>query len=269
MTPAAPSHGEFAPIFDWRGIAERRLPLMGFIGGSALLHALCFYLFQITYPPATSLLPAPARVNIITGETEEGRVLLRWLEAEDPALAGTTLPPPDSPHLQLPRVAHVPSYANHRPAPKDLPPHRPDLRVPSAQPPGPVRLPRRRDAPAPPSRTATTFSFTDAEILGAADLPELRFSTTGKEAPRPAEFRLAIDRFGAVRYRMLEQSSGDAALDEQARQHLLLCRFPAFRNRGLNNEQSMFWTRATITWGNDIAPQPSTVPAQPAGASKP
>jgi hypothetical protein len=231
MTAPAAGRGEFAPIFDWSGLAGRRVSLAGFIAGSAVLHALCFYAFQITYPPAASLLPAPARVNLITGDTEEGRVLLRWLEAEDPALAATTLRPPDAMHLDPPRVAHVPSYAHHQPALKQPSPYQPDLRVPSAQPPGPVRLPRRAPAAAAPPKTATTITFADAQLPGSVHVPELRFSTTGKEAPQAAEFRLGIDAAGAVRYCFLEQSSGDATLDEQARQHLLLCRFPVIENQ--------------------------------------
>ena len=57
-----------------------------------MLHALCFYAFQIIYPPAVALLPPPGRVTVIAPNTQEERVLLRWLEAEDPALASTTQP---------------------------------------------------------------------------------------------------------------------------------------------------------------------------------
>ena len=53
---------------------------------------LCFYAFQIIYPPAVALLPPPGRVTMIAPNTHEERVLLQWLEAEDPAIASTTHP---------------------------------------------------------------------------------------------------------------------------------------------------------------------------------
>ncbi|MGI8433070.1 MAG: hypothetical protein ACR2MW_12365, partial [Chthoniobacterales bacterium] len=65
------------------------MPLAAFLLGSLLLHALCFYLFQIVYPVTVSLLPPPARVNLITADTDEGRLLLRWVEAENSALTST------------------------------------------------------------------------------------------------------------------------------------------------------------------------------------
>jgi hypothetical protein len=106
----------------------------------------------------------------------------------------------------------------------------------------------------PPSKTGTIITVADAQLLGAPSMPEMRFSTSAKEAPQAAEFRLGIDRAGAVRYCFLERSSGDAALDEQARQHLLLCRFAA-----MQDPPPLLWTRATISWGNDIAaPLPPT-----------
>ncbi|MEP7078228.1 MAG: hypothetical protein ABI795_04300, partial [Chthoniobacterales bacterium] len=66
-------------VFRWDSPDRRRWGLALFIATSVALHAICFYVFQITYPPTVALLPPPARVNLITPATEEGRVLLRWV----------------------------------------------------------------------------------------------------------------------------------------------------------------------------------------------
>ena len=138
-TPLA-SENDLGLVFAWE---HRPAPAIGDRGisscASAVLHALCFYVFQIIYPPAVALLPPPGRVTVIAPNTEEGRVLLRWLEAEDPALASTTQPPVDGKSLTMPTIQHAPSYLTRQPALKSFQPLRPILRMPSAQPPAPVR----------------------------------------------------------------------------------------------------------------------------------
>jgi hypothetical protein len=64
-----------------------------------------------------------------------------------------------------------------------------------------------------------------------------------------------------VRHCFLETSSGDPALDEQARKYLLLCRF----REPLNAQKSdgLLWTTAVFEWGSDIvlpAPAPTFSP---------
>src|SRR3978361_9910 len=108
MRSVAPPVG-YTPIFNWGPARSRKVSLISFIAASAVLHAFCFYIFQIIYPPTVALLPPPARVNIITPDSEEGRVLLRWLEAEDPALSSITQRWPESSDFALPKAEHVPS----------------------------------------------------------------------------------------------------------------------------------------------------------------
>jgi hypothetical protein len=263
MRPPAAAATEFTPLFDWSTALRGKALLVGFIAASTALHALCFYLFQITYPPTVALLPPPARVNLITAETEEGRVLLRWLEAEDPALSSTTVAPPEASSFDLPKPPHLPPYANHQPALKQLPPPQPDLRIPSAQPPGPVRFPRAA-TPAPATTTRSRIVFADASVLGAANLPAPQFTASTAESPQAAQFRLGIDARGAVQYCFLQRSSGDPALDEQARQHLMRGRFPDLKVQ----KSDTVWTQATIEWGNDIAAS-GNAPTAPTGAASP
>lgn len=234
--------------------------MISFILASAALHALCFYLFQIIYPPTVALLPPPARVNVITAGSEDGRLLLRWIEAEDPALSSTTVRPPDAPALPLPETTHVPSYANHQPALREPPPLQPDLRIPSAQPPGPVPTPHNvTPAPLPPVATAIHFGD-EAAQLGPPAFPALKFSAATSEPPQPAHFRVAIDALGIVRYCFLETSSGAAGLDRQARTYLAQTRFASTKQAEPNPAAPLLWTTATVEWGNDIA-TPASIPA--------
>ncbi|MBA2623673.1 MAG: hypothetical protein H0U88_08670 [Chthoniobacterales bacterium] len=260
-----PATAEFSSLFDWSPARGRKLALVSFISGSALLHALCFYVFQIIYPPTVTLPPPPARVNIITPASEEGRLLLQWIEAEDPALSSTTQRPADA-TLSLPMPEHIPSYLSRRPALREPTPSQPDLHVPSSHPPAPVPRPRNlKTSPARIVPTKLTFG-PEAPQLGQANIPPLRFTASIKEPPQSTEFRVAFGARGDVRYCFLERSSGDAALDKQARNFLLLARFLAAEDRELKIVSALFWTTAIFEWGNDIA-APAT--AASAGSSAP
>ena len=253
MRPQTFPEPEFTPVFDWSRRGGRKLSLVSFIAASALLHALCFYVFQIIYPPTIALLPPPARVTVITPDSDEGRVLLRWIEAEDPALSSTTQRPREAPGLEPPKPAHVPSYAGRVPPLKEVPPSERDLRIPSAQPPGPVPTLRAGPTPAPQVvPTRLTFAA-DVDQLGAAEMPPLQFTTWSKEPPQAAQFRVGISVRGDVRYCFLDVSSGDAALDAQARGYIVRARFPALANRKIEVANGVLWITATIEWGNDLA----------------
>ncbi|MDQ6911820.1 MAG: hypothetical protein M3128_02980 [Verrucomicrobiota bacterium] len=236
---------EYTPIFDWSTPRSRKFSLISFIAASAALHAFCFYIFQIIYPPTVALTPPPGRISLITGDTDDGRVLLQWIEAEDPALSSYTQRPNESGNLALPKVEHVPSYLNSTPVLHDLPPNDADLRVPSANPPAPVPI-----AYATPALTTvvtpTSIRFSEEiSARGPGQIPSLQFKSSSKDAPQAAQFRIALGRFGNVRYCFLQNSSGDAALDEQARHQLLLSRFPT-------GDADLIWGTATFDWGNDL-----------------
>ena len=96
-------------LFSWDSPRRRRAAFLGFLALSLFAHAVCFYIFQVVYPPTVTLLPPPARVALITPASEEGRTLLRWIDAEDPAVAFTTHRPPEARLRALPKVEHVPS----------------------------------------------------------------------------------------------------------------------------------------------------------------
>jgi len=228
---------------------------MVFLILSLLLHAFCFYIFQIVYPPTVALMPPPARVTLISPDDPESLALLRWVEAEDPALTTTTQRLPETKSFVLPPVPHRPSYASHQPKLKTLPPLIPDLSVPSSAAIGPVRLPRMKaNASAPGLERKTNANFADLPAtLGDPVFADFKFHLTRPDAPANASFRVAIDEGGAIRFCFLTESSGDPALDEQARNFLQLCRLKTKGNSPVSNGSALFWTTATILWGNDLA----------------
>src|ERR1043165_2553041 len=134
-------------VFGWKRPGRGKWTLSGFLLASLALHAFGFYLFQIVYPPAVALLPPPGRVSLIAPNSDEGRQLLRWIEAEDPALASTTQVPAESRSLVMPTIQHAPSYLSRQPALKDLPPGPPPVSIPSARPPAPVERPSTSATP--------------------------------------------------------------------------------------------------------------------------
>lgn len=240
-------------IFGWERPGRGKWTIAGFVFGSLVVHALGFYLFQIVYPPAVALLPPPGRVSLIAPTSDEGRLLLGWVDAEDPALASTTQPLPGGKSLVMPTIQHAPSYLTRQPALKELPPGPAPLRIPSARPPGPVEPPIIRVEPvAKIAPTVIQFS-PELEALGSAQVPERKFSPSSQESPQAAQFRIAVNGNGEVRHCFLHQSSGDAALDEQAREYLALYRF-SILNPPSSIPASLTWGTATLEWGNDLAP---------------
>src|SRR5213079_929618 len=140
-------------LFSWDTPRQHKAVFAIFVVMSLVGHAFCFYVFQIVYPTPVALLPPPAGVTFIAPDSEGGRSLLRWIDAEDPAVAFTTHPAPGARLGTLPKAEHRPSYSTIRPILKELPPLKPDLRVPSSQPPGAVHSGARKTASARGSPT--------------------------------------------------------------------------------------------------------------------
>lgn len=247
-------------VFSWAPPRRRARALIVFLIASAVLHAVGFYLFQIVYPPTVTLIPPPARVGVISPDNAESLTFLRWIESEDPALTTTTQRPPETKSFSLPILEHRPSYADYEPQLRRLPEVIPNLTVPSSVALGPPPVPRlRANTNVAVRQTVATFADTSPE-LGAPSLPAFAFQISRPDAPANARFRVAISRAGIVQHCFLIESSGDAALDEQARSFLLCCRFPSSAG---DDSGTLFWTVATILWGNDVAPGQQKSPSPP------
>lgn len=247
-------------LFSWDSPRTKKVALLIFLALSLLAHAVCFYIFQVVYPPIVTLLPPPARVALITPSSEEGRTLLRWIDAEDPAVAFTTYRPPEARVRALPNVEHVPSYHALEPTLKELPPFEVNSRAPDSQPPGPAPFTHQQGAsPAAAVPTSVLFS-NELDVLGVATLPPLKFVASTAEAPEAIRFRVAVGELGEIRHCFPMNSSGDPELDEQARVYLMRCRFSRRAPGGENSKTPLIWGIATIEWGSDITRPPSKQP---------
>jgi hypothetical protein len=247
-------------LFGWDSPRRRRTLLAAFLVLSLVAHALCFYVFQIVYPTPVALLPPPARVTFIAPDSEEGRTLLRWIDAEDPAVAFTTHPAPGARLGALPKTEHLPSYSKVGSILKELPALRPDLRIPSSQPPGAVHSSARKTGFTRGSvKTYITFSK-ELDQFGAPSLPKFEFTASNEDTPEALRFRVAINDMGEIRYCFAINSSGDPALDEQARLQVVRSRFPQGKQTDTRPESTLVWGMATVQWGGDIA-RPQQAPA--------
>jgi hypothetical protein len=240
-------------LFSWDSPRRRQVVFLAFLALSLLAHAVCFYIFQVVYPPTVTLLPPPARVALVTPASEEGRTLLRWIDAEDPALAFTTHRPPEARLRALPKVEHVPSYRAMEPTLKELPPLQVQARALDSQSPGPVPFVRQKRVST--TGQIPTFVSLSQEFdgFGIATLPEQKFVASNGEAPDAIRFRVAVSKLGEIRYCFPMNSSGDPELDEQARLYLARCRFSRTAAGDVNSEAFLTWGIATVEWGSDIA----------------
>jgi hypothetical protein len=247
-------------LFGWDPPRQQKAVLSIFVVLSLLAHVLCFYVFQIVYPTPVALLPPPARVIFVAPQSEGGRTLLRWIDAEDPALAFTTYLPPGARLAALPKADHVPSYSGVVPILKDIPAVKPDLRIPSSQPPGAVRIsPRKMLSTAGGGRTYISFS-SDLDQFGNPIVPRSQFVASTDETPETLRFRVAVNSFGEIRYCFPINSSGDAALDRQGRLQLLRSRFSQVNAKAAKRGSALVWGIATVQWGSDVV-RPQQSPA--------
>jgi len=91
-------------------------------------------------------------------------------------------------------------------------------------------------------------------------VPQSAFATSNEETPETLRFRVAVNDLGEIRYCFPINSSGDPALDQQARLQVVRSRFSQNRQTGTKPGSSLVWGMATIQWGSDVA-RPQQSPA--------
>jgi hypothetical protein len=247
-------------LFSWDSPRPQKTVLLIFVVLSLIAHAFCFYVFQIVYPTPIALLPPRAGVTFIAPGSEQGRTLLRWIDAEDPALAFTTHAPPETKLDSIAKVQHEPSYFGLNPLLKKIPALKSDLHIPSSRPPGPVPIVARKTVtPGATGRTHISFS-NELEQFGLPSIAQPHFAASNDETPQTLRFRVAVNGFGEIRYCFPINSSGDPALDEQGRLQLVRSHFSPTTSTNGEPGVSLIWGTATIQWGSDIA-RPQQAPA--------
>ena len=114
-------------------------------------------------------------------------------------------------------------------------------------------------ASSPPVIAPTVVSFSEPLRNLTVAQPQRKFRASSRDAPQSARFRLAVDSLGVVRYTFLEESSGDSALDSQARRYLALSRF----QMGSRPAKDLVWATAAFEFGTDLElplPPPGRAP---------
>jgi hypothetical protein len=71
---------------------------------------------------------------------------------------------------------------------------------------------------------------------------------------------VAVNDLGEIRYCFPINSSGDPALDEQARLEVVRSRFAQNKQTGNKADSALVWGTATIQWGSDVT-RPQQAPA--------
>jgi hypothetical protein len=214
------------------------------VTGSLLAHFTTFFLFQVVYPQRVTI-PQPApHVSLLTPSSPENIALLRWIDAEDPALIASdnSVPPP-----ALTEVRYRPSFEQPRTALLGAPEEKAAaVRFPPA-------IDRLSAAP------STTISTVEMPVTGAptalrfADelrtrpltaAPPLQFTQRIAAPVSPTTLLIGVNATGEVRYAFFQQSSGDEALDQTAADHLRRLTFaPA--------AAGIMWGHVIFAWGRD------------------
>lgn len=237
--------GEAGLTFHWPDHRSVSLALPGFVALSLLAHAASFYLFQIAYPPIARAMPPPAQISLLAPGSPENDRLLRWIEAEDPAL--TARPAEVSPPHLFDRP-YEPSFAQIHAQPKKIPETPPAFSFPTALPPlalMEMAAPHQNIAAAVSAPMPTTLRFSGL-LTGrvVAKAAPLHFQTTATEL-QPACFLVGVSGHGEVRYLFLQSSSGDKAIDDRAATELRTAEFA-------RAAEELTWGFATFSWGTEV-----------------
>src|SRR5262249_32804588 len=109
------------------------------------------------------------------------------------------------------------------------------------------------------ARTYISFSK-ELDQFGTPTLPQSGFATSNEETPEALRFRVAVNDLGEIRYCFPINSSGDPALDEQARLQVVRSRFSPNSHTGTKPGSPLVWGMATIQWVSNVA-RPQQTPA--------
>lgn len=235
---------ERALIFAWERVRRMPMVLPAFLLLSFVVHVAAFFAFRVVYPPQASLRPPPPPITILDPARPDHQALLRWAEAEDPAPAATQSQLTD----RLLEVRYRPSYAAVRTAPLTLAPEVGRAQYPPAR--DPLHLirsvePAQPRPPSPPEAANTRMNFSGELAARASDSGQLAWASRSRDPLEPAEFLVGVTERGEVRFVVLQRSSGNRELDQEAANHL--------RNFELTQGSApVEWGHATVNWGADV-----------------
>jgi hypothetical protein len=195
-------------------------------------------------------------VSLLTPSNPENIALLRWIEAEDPALISSdnaVLPP------SLAEARYRPSFASPRTAPLGPPAEKPEEIL---FPPAVDRLVVTEAAGDSLAPSAIVSSPTVIRFAGALATRPL-VSNPPLAAPRmvvapvsPTVLLVGVDAEGKIRFPLVQQSSGDPKLDDFAVSHLGRLTFAQV-------DANMTWAHVTFAWGAEVYSEGENSPETP------
>ena len=253
MSANAPESGFFWPAqrkSSWR--------LAGLIFLMLFAHSAAFFLFQAATPainppprtaPPVQLLTAYAQDGHRSAENES---LLRWIEAEDPALIAKV------PNVAMPELVDVPyrpSFNTKRTPPLRVPPEPPTVQFPPARDSLSLimsGMPPREVArsPLPPRATEVSLSSKLSQRMTA--LPPFKPQSRAAQLVQVSQFLIGVAADGETRFVFPQkQESGSVpALESEAAAFLSGLRFKP------DPSKPILWGSATVQWGDDIVAAP-------------
>ena len=263
-TATAPRTIEEDPplVFQWERRARAHWRLGGLITLSVLVHAVGFYVLQVSYTPTGSQLPPPVQVLMARPERPDdspesraqSRALAHWLSIADPALA-TEPAAPEADRNPGTFVRYVPSYKAAPPPfkPLDPPAVGGTAAPPRPRPLGPVPVPIGASGaampPAKPSPITRVVLTGGIAALGPTPLPAITFVLpAGTKTLSPTIFLVGVRPEGGAAFLFREASSGEVSADDSAQDYL--SRFHFQPPAGANGRTVWGW--AEFDWGRDV-----------------
>ncbi len=243
-------------VFAWDKPRSLLSWLPWFIFLSLAAHAATFFLFNVVYPVRATLPRPVPQITVLNESSPENIALLRWIEAEDPALIDAD---PDLHPRQMATAQYRPSYYLARTRPRTVAAEAAQPGYPEEQDPFYIIHSGQRTAPTPlpsPKLQPTALLFSSNLSRRSVRLaPPIAFSNA-KLPLDSARFLLGVTDGGEVRYVFLQHSSGDSRLDADAARHLGTLAFEP-------GHDSITWGFATLAWGQDAYATPALPPASP------
>lgn len=229
--------------FDWFRQHSVSYILPALLIGALVAHLAALYVFGAGFPSPVAILPPPGQVTFLSRGSEQNDALLKWIEAQDPALVGLrrSAPPPE-----LLDVPYTPSFAEVRalprrpqiePAPVTFPPARPLSSFTNAL---PSQGTKSLKLPPPPTRVEFSPALATRQI---GEAPLSVYAQPGTIL-RPTVFFVGVNSDGLPSYVFVRATSGDQRIDREAEIHLASRRFHP-------SDLAVEWGTVTIVWGAD------------------
>ncbi len=228
-----------------------------FLFFSFVLHAFCFYLFQVVYPPSERFTPNPARITYLSAGNSSSRGQLTALEDRVVYFDSSGIDSAARTRIEDYTVEFKPSFAGFAPNLRGLPERgidsplpatinfqRTDLPAPSSPPPA-ERLSTRDIAGGAGETGADPRMFLEGKLegrsaLAAGDWEWALEAKAGLEG-RHAILMLAIDEEGAVQHALIHRGI-ESGMDAKILTTVRGLRFEAAPGGGLS------WGMVRLEW---------------------